>query len=223
MPDEPTVATQNRLRVLGDEARRWGRVAPFYRGQMRLERPALTEAVILAAPRLADRVLDLGTGTAGLLEQLARAAEPPGLAVGVDASSAMLAHARPLPRRWQLERADARCLPFEAGSFDLVTAAYLLHVVSSQDREVIVGEVARVLSRRGRLVVVTPAEQRSTLARIVWAPLRWSGCHSSGVLAGFCPLDPRPNLEAAGFRISAVRYVDRGYRSWCVLAEPPRR
>lgn len=94
--------------------------------------------------RRADRVLDLGTGTAGLLKQLARAAEPPGLAVGVDASCAMLAHASPLPRRWRLERADARCLPFEAGSFDLVTAAYLLHVVSSHDHEVIVGEVARV-------------------------------------------------------------------------------
>jgi ubiquinone/menaquinone biosynthesis C-methylase UbiE len=210
MPDEPLGTTT------------WQRAAAFYRWQIALERPALREAVALAAPRRTDRALDVGTGTAGLLEQLARAGEPPQLAVGVDSSPAMLAHAGQLPPGWKLGVADARCLPFEDGSFDLVTAAYLLHVVSADDRAAIVRELARVLSRHGRLVTVTPAEPRSLAGRILFAPLRWSGCRSDGVLAGFCPLDPRRDLEAAGFVVRVVRYVDRGYRSWCVLAERPQ-
>jgi SAM-dependent methyltransferase len=190
----------------------WGRVAALYRWQLPLERPAL------AAPRRRDRVLDLGTGTAGLLAQLARAPEPPALAVGADCSAAMLARADPLPERWQLLRADASRLPFADDSFDLVTAAYLLHIVAPAQRARILAEAARVLSRHGRFVVVTPAEPRSSRGRALYAPFRWSGCRSRGLLAGFCPLDPRQDLERAGFVVRAVRFVDRGYRSWCVLA-----
>lgn len=187
---------------------------------MLLERPALVEAVGLAAPRRLDRVLDLGTGTAGMLERLARAAEPPDLAVGVDSSQEMLAHAARLPQHWQLLRADARDLPFEDGSFDLVTMAYLLHLTPPTDRRTLLTEAARVLRRRGRVVVVTPAGPRSLLGRALFAPLAWRAARSAGPLAGFRSLDPRADLEAAGYAVRAVRYVDRGYRSWCVLAQP---
>jgi ubiquinone/menaquinone biosynthesis C-methylase UbiE len=201
----------------------WSRVAAVYRWQMPLERPALAQAVVLAAPRRSDRVLDLGTGTGGMLEELARAAEPPEAVVGVDRSRAMLAHVGKLPNGWKLACADARSLPLDTCSFDLITAAYLLHVASARDRAAILHEASRVLARRGRLVVVTPAEPFSLLGRILYAPLGCVGCRSGGLLAGFCPLDPRRDLESAGFRVRAVRYVDRGYRSWCVLAEssPP--
>ncbi len=199
---------------------RWSLVAPLYRWQMMLERPALAEAVALASPRRLDRALDLGTGTAGLLERLAQAAEPPEFAVGVDSSQQMLAHAARLPHRWQLLCADACDLPFEDDSFDLVTIAYLLHLTPSANRRALLSEAARVLTRRGRLVVVTPARPRSLLGRALFAPIAWRAERSSGLLAGFRPLDPRADLEAAGFVVRAVRYVDRGYRSWCMLAQP---
>ncbi|MGH3002655.1 MAG: class I SAM-dependent methyltransferase [Gaiellaceae bacterium] len=198
----------------------WDRAAGLYRLQVALERPALVEAVVLAAPRRLDRVLDLGTGTAAMLGQLARAADPPELAVGVDSSAGMLARAVVLPERWQLLRADARELPFEARSFELVTAAYVLHLLPSADRRTLLSETARVLAPKGRVVVVTPAPARSLLGRALSTPLGWAAGRSSGVLAGFRPLDPRGDLELAGFVVRAVRYVDRGYRSWCVLAQP---
>ncbi len=196
----------------------WSQLAALYRWQMALERPALAAAVTLAAPHRDDRVLDLGTGTAGLLTQLTHAAEQPQIAIGVDNAAAMLTHAAQLPERWQLMHADARHLPFADGSFDLITAAYLLHVVAPAQRAQILREARRVLSRRGRLVVVTPAEPRSLLGHVLYAPLQWSACRSAGVLAGLCPLDPREDLERAAFIVRAVRYVERGYRSWCVLA-----
>ncbi|MGH3002597.1 MAG: class I SAM-dependent methyltransferase [Gaiellaceae bacterium] len=187
---------------------------------MALERPALVEAVALGASRRSDRVLDVGTGTAGVFELLAKVAEPPEVAVGVDSSPEMLAHAPPLPQRWQLVHADARELPFEQESFDLVTMAYLLHLVRPVDRRALLAEAARVLAPGGRIVVVTPAAPRSRLGRALLAPLAWAANRSSGLLAGFRQLDPRADLEAAGFEVSAARYVDRGYRSCCVRAEP---
>jgi len=199
---------------------RWSRVAPLYRWQMMLEQPALAQAIALAAPQRLDRVLDLGTGTAGMLERLAQAAEPPEFAVGVDSSQEMLAHAPRLPLRWQLLCGEARDLPFEDDSFDLVTMAYLLHLIPSANRRELLSEAARVLTRRGRLVVVTPASPRSLLGRALFAPLEWRAERSAGLLAGLRSLDPRADLEAAGYAVRAVRYVDRGYRSWCVLAQP---
>ena len=187
---------------------------------MLLERPALAEAAALALPRRADRVLDLGTGTAGMLARLARAAEPPELAVGVDSSQRMLAHAVELPRSWQLLCADASELPFADDSFDLATMAYLLHVTPAANRPALLSEVARVLAPRGRLVVVTPASPRSVLGRALFAPLAWRAERSAGLLTGFRPLDPRADLEAAGYAVRAAHHVDRGYRSWCVLAQP---
>ncbi len=193
---------------------RWARAARLYRYQMAFERPALAAAVALGAPRRPDRVLDLGTGTAGLLALLAQTAEPPKVAVGVDSSPEMLAHAALLPREWRLVCADARDVPFADASFDLVTMAYLLHIMRPVDCRAVLAEAARVLAPGGRIVVVTPAAPRSFLAPLVWFANR-----SSGVFAGLRPLDTRAGLEAAGFVVSATRLVDRGYRSWCVCAE----
>ena len=50
---------------------RWDRIARWYDIQLRLERPALRAAVDLLAAGPSDTVLDVGTGTGGLMRELA--------------------------------------------------------------------------------------------------------------------------------------------------------
>lgn len=196
----------------------WSRVAALYDRQLPLERAALVAAVALAEPDRDDYLLDIGTGTGGFLRELARHPDRPRKAVGVDASTMMLDRVPALPQGWTIATADARQLPFADGAFDIVTAAYVLHVVDAATRREIIGECRRVLRAGGRLVTVTPTTPRTRIARLLYAPLAAAARSSVGPVAGFRPLDPRAELERAMFTIAATRYVRRGYPSVCVLA-----
>ena len=196
----------------------WDRTARFYGCQLPLERPALAMAVDLLAARPEDALLDLGTGTGGLLRELARRPDRPSTAIGVDSSRAMLSHAPPLPEGWTLEQADAHRLPFEDGRFTAVTAAYLLHVVDPTDRRQIITECRRVLRAGGRFIVVSPAWPRTRVGRMLYAPLAAAAERSSGLARGLGPLDPRALLEQAGFTITAAAHTVLGYPSICVAA-----
>lgn len=193
-------------------------MAAFYNWQLGLERAALAVAVALAGPNPEDDLLDVGTGTGGFLRELARHPGRPRKAIGVDPSTEMLARVPALPRGWTIETADARRLPFADGVFDIVTAAYVLHVVDAATRREIIGECRRVLRAGGRLVTVTPTTPRTRVARMLYAPLAAAARSSVGPAAGFRPLDPRPELERAMFTIAATAYARRGYPSFCVLA-----
>lgn len=196
----------------------WSRLAFAYDRQLRLEAAALTAAVDLVAPHRDDVVLDVGTGTGGLLRELARRRDRPRSVIGVDDSPAMLRKAPALPDGWSLQRADARRLPFADGRFSAVTAAYLLHVVDPPTRRQIIGECRRVLRAGGRFVAVTPAWPRRRLARMLYAPLAAAAGSSVGPAAAMRPLDPRPELQRARFTVVASRHIARGYPSICVAA-----
>lgn len=196
----------------------WDRAAHFYDWQLWLERSALNAALDMAEIGPDDRLLDLGCGTGGLLRELARRATAPREAIGVDISSKMLARVPELPPGWRLARADATQLPLPDRSFDVLTATYLLHLLSPPEREAVLREAARVMRSEGRLVVVTVAPPRSgALARVLDRAFRpaWS---RSGVVAGLRPLDPRPDLEDGGFVVRKAQRTSRGYPSLVVAA-----
>lgn len=201
-------------------ARPWDRVARLYDLQLWLERRALDRAVTLAGVAADERLLDVATGTGGLLRRLAARPVRPVEAVGVDASSAMLARAGRLPDGWKLVEADARTLPFEDASFDVVTAAYLLHTLDRPARGAVLAQCRRVLRPGGRLVTVTVSLPPSAgVAGLLVAPVVWLARRSSGALRGLRPLDPRAEIEAAGFRVERAAAVrGPGYPSLCVLA-----
>jgi len=99
------------------------------------------------------KVLDLGCGVGYGSRMLARVARR---VVGVDLSPEAVQHAARAYRspRLRVLAADARRLPFAGGAFELVTCFEMIEHV--EDHAAVLGEIARVLTPGGRLVVSTP-------------------------------------------------------------------
>lgn len=197
----------------------WDALAPSYDRQLWLERRALRTLLALLSPARDEDLLDVGTGTGALLAELAGRRTRPACAIGIDSSAAMVARAPALPGGWRLERGDARALPYPDASFDCVTAAYLLHVLDAEARRGVIAEIARVVRPRGRVATVTIAPPAGPVAQVLTAPLRAAARRSRGRLAGLRPLDPAPELAAAGLAERTRRRTLAGYPSLCIVAE----
>ena len=104
-----------------------------------------TALVELCRPRPEDRALDVGSGpgllSAALAPRVARA-------VALDPSTALLALA---PAGVETVEGGGEAMPFDDGSFDLVTAVNTLHHVG--EMPAVVAEMVRVLAPGGRIVV----------------------------------------------------------------------
>jgi ubiquinone/menaquinone biosynthesis C-methylase UbiE len=193
--------------------------ARFYDRQLALERSALSTAVDLMAPAPQDVVLDLATGTGALLRRLAERADRPRRAIGLDASAAMLSRAPAFPAGWQLINGDARQIPLDDASVDVVGCAYLLHLLDPLSRRAVLDEIARVLCPHGHVVLVTLLEPGGLLGRSVLAPVQRALCRGLGAGAGWCALDPVRELAGAGLAPRRRRVCTRGYTSLCLLAD----
>src|SRR2546423_6006091 len=119
-----------------------------------LGRRKIIERFVAAACRdlgkLKPRILDVGCGTGANLQMLAQH----GAAEGVDVSSEALefCRARGLSK---VKEGAAEALPYEDGSFDLVTG---LDVVEHLDDDIAgLKEMRRVLRPRGRALLFVPA------------------------------------------------------------------
>ncbi len=195
------------------------RTARHYDSQLWLEQRALHAALELAAPGPEDRTLDLATGTGALLHLLAGRPDPPRQVTGLDASAAMLAQVGALPPDWTLRQGDARRLPLADGTLELVTCAYLIHLLDAEDRRAVLAEIARVLVPGGRVVLVSLLLPRGALGRAVLAPAQRVLGHGLGRASGWCAHDPSAELAGTGLRGRRARVVTRGYASLCLLAE----
>jgi ubiquinone/menaquinone biosynthesis C-methylase UbiE len=120
------------------------------------------------------RVLDVGTGTARIPIELCRRRDQLDV-TGIDLSRWMLAIGRQnvaaaeLGDRIRLERLDAKAMPFDGGSFDVVMSNSIVHHVA--EPRAVLAEMARVTSAGGLLFVrdlVRPADE-ATLGRLVEA------------------------------------------------------
>lgn len=120
-----------------------------------------------SAPRcIGIRVLDAGAWT-GAVTRAVLDREPTAQVTMLDRSAGMLAEAEGLgPGR---VRGDVEALPFPPGSFDLVTAAWVLETLPDPERAV--REMLRVLGPDGRLLTVFSARPRRRLLARLWRPL----------------------------------------------------
>ncbi|MGD6742211.1 class I SAM-dependent methyltransferase [Streptomyces sp. BH106] len=115
-------------------------------GEPRAE--AAADGVLELVPPGAHTLLDLACGTGLVTRRLTRPALRP---IGVDRAAGMLRAAAPRLSGAAFQ-ADVRQLPFATGTFDAVTAVWLLHLLD--DAAPVVAEAARVL-RPGGVFVTT--------------------------------------------------------------------
>ena len=117
-----------------------------------------------------DVVLDVATGTAAVALELVR--QKGCSVVGVDQSAEMLDEARRRlllaaeTNRVRLVEAPAQELPFEDGSFDGLTAAYLLRYLD--DLPAALGELARVLRPGATAALLDFGVPPAPLPRTAW-------------------------------------------------------
>lgn len=109
-------------------------------------------ALRMMPPQPGMRVLEVGCGTGTNIQKYRRA----GCEVcGIDLSPAMLAEAqRKLGPEVGLHRADATCLPYADGVFDLVIAMLTLHEMPNASRPGVLSEMQRVLRTDGQLLLI---------------------------------------------------------------------
>jgi cyclopropane fatty-acyl-phospholipid synthase-like methyltransferase len=131
----------------------------------------------------AERLLELGTGT-GETAVHVLAAHPGATLIGIDASDAMLAHARP-----RLPEADLRVArledPLPSGPFDIVFSALAVHHLDGPGKADLFARVAAVLAPGGRFVlgdlivpehpadVVTPVDDSIDRPSTIEEQLTW--------------------------------------------------
>jgi ubiquinone/menaquinone biosynthesis C-methylase UbiE len=102
------------------------------------------------------RLLDVGCGTGRSLDFF-KQAWPRLPALGIDMSEAYIAEARRHLKRWcwiNFIIANGEAIPLEDQSQDAVTSIFMFHELPSEVRRVVFRELARVLNRGGRLVLV---------------------------------------------------------------------
>ena len=128
-------------------------------------------AIAVAAPKTGDRVLDIAGGTGDLSLAMATRVGPTGCVVHTDINAAMLSAGRDrlVDRGLSLPTVlcDAEALPFADASFDLATVGFGLRNMTHKERAL--GEMARVLKRGARLVVL----EFSRVAEPLRKPYDW--------------------------------------------------
>lgn len=150
--------------------------------------PAIGIPVAVNLLRAADlqpgeRVLDVGCGTGLIARRAAETVGKDGSVTGVDLSPEMIEYATSLPRPegaptdWR--QGDATALPFPDGEFDVVLSQLALMFV--EDRSAAIGEMHRVLTHGGRVVISTAGPITPTFELMEQAIVE----HISTDLAGF--------------------------------------
>lgn len=172
-------------------------VAPF-------ERKAGRRALELAQIGPRDRVLEVAVGPGANLVEIMKRVEPSNVVRGIDLSPRMLRKARRAVRRAgfsnvDLREADARAIPFDDGSFDLLYNGYMLDLIPLDEIPLVLAEFRRVLRPNGRLVLLNLSKDGKTnlwerlyrATPAVLVPYLFGGCR---------PVIARGPARQAGFR-----------------------
>ena len=180
----PGIPADYYQRILHNEERHW-----WYRGMLSITATLLGERLT----RPGQRLLDAGCGTGGFL----RWALDHGSfesAAGVDIGSAAIELAQERLPQVDLRTAPLRSLPFPDRAFDLVVSNDVLQHVHEQELDESLGELRRVLTPGGTLLLRTNGARRQRRERDDWR------AYDRSTLAA--------QLERAGFACERVTYAN---------------
>jgi ubiquinone/menaquinone biosynthesis C-methylase UbiE len=170
--------------------------APVYDAWTRFtESRSLDVALERVGIRDGEAVLEVAVGTGVFFREVLRR-NPSGRNVGVDLTEGMLRRARRKAQRsgvrHELLVADARALPFDDATFDVVVCNNMLGIVPESSRAAIVREISRLTKPRGRLAIVMMMRPANRGARLVYGI---GAVH----LGGWSDVDVEPLVRDAGF------------------------
>lgn len=151
-----------------------------------------------------------------------------GVAIGLDVTPGMVRETRRRASRSDrgdrtvVVKGDARTLPVRTGSVDAVLLSETLDLFDDRDARTVLEEIDRVLSRDGRLCVVSMDRARYPRSRFLrlyeWFYRRVPGRDAFGCR----PIDLETTLSMAGFEIDTTDEVRLGFE-WPVTIALARR
>jgi ubiquinone/menaquinone biosynthesis C-methylase UbiE len=187
--------------MIEGDRRYWDKHAKNYdRSMLLLGRPIPRMIELVGeATRGMGRVLEVAAGTGLVTPALAAGA---GEVIATDYSAAMVAALKQRVRdarvtNVQCEQADLYVLPFDAGSFDAVVAANVLHLVP--DLPGALAALRRVSKPGGRVVVPTFCHDETALSWVVSRALAVTGFPGH---RRFTAKSLRQAVEDAGVRVT---------------------
>jgi ubiquinone/menaquinone biosynthesis C-methylase UbiE len=175
-------------------------------------------------------ILDVGTGTAQIPVELCRRA-PAARVVAIDLAEHMLALGQEnvrragLTDRLQLQRCDAKRLPYPAGSFAAVISNSIVHHIPEPER--VLAEMVRVLRPGGVVLVrdlLRPAD-RASLEHLVQTYAGDANAHqrqmfADSLHAALTLAEVRERVAAVGFDPAEVRQTSDRHWTWQAKAGP---
>ncbi|MFL6416490.1 MAG: class I SAM-dependent methyltransferase [Bryobacteraceae bacterium] len=157
-----TLAPPKRTRLLYDL------VAPLYPISSRLfHAHAHAKTVDMLNIRNGSSVLEVAMGSGEMFDRLVRA-NPGGQTIGVDFSANMAVQSQAKIRQTYVGAnahcpcTDARQLPFQDASFDVLVCCYLFELLSEEHMLEAMDEMCRVLKPGGRLGLILVAQNASS-------------------------------------------------------------
>jgi ubiquinone/menaquinone biosynthesis C-methylase UbiE len=132
------------------------------------ERSLIEKGVTILAPVQGEAILEIGCGTGTGLTAISRGMNNKGILIGLDLAYNMLIEAKQKESYAQpnviLLQGDATNLPLNNNELDAVYCAFTLELFSQAEMLAVLGEIHRVLSTTGRLVVVALSRSPRNLA-----------------------------------------------------------
>lgn len=147
----------------------WDLYAPVYELAMRSDEKTYKLMYSRIPKVIKDKeVLEIATGPGLLARHVAPAAKK---MIATDYSDGMIREAKkkPCPDNLTFEVADAKALPYEDNSFDVVLIANALHVMPEPEKAL--KEIDRVLRTKGILIAPTFVGHGASLGSRLWSKI----------------------------------------------------
>lgn len=185
------------------------------------ERAPLNELVSLADFEHASSIFELGCGTGRLAARLFAERLPAQASyLGIDISTTMVEIAAQRFARWSdratVQQADGTTgLPYPDGQFDRFIATYVFDLLPLSSIGLILENAHRLLTRDGKLCVITSTEGVGPASRIISRVWRAAYERRPGLVGGCRPLHLLKLLDTREWQIQHVQNLV----SWGITSE----